>query len=976
MSSPVWVTTAGSLGTIQEGQFYELTLQAIDPNNLDLTYQIIAGFLPPGLVINENTGKLTGRAKDSFSLRGVPFDVAEDVTSTFCCRVTNQSGEISDRTFSITVTGQNAPVLLTPEQELLRVFDGSFVDIQLDFEDLDNEPVFWTISNGSLPPGLTINRDTGRISGYVQPVTTTASANTVGWNSPSAGWQEFPWDHGAASINQNYQFTVEITDGKEYAQKTYTIFVLAKNLLSADITTITADSRGIVTADMDKKRNPVLTTTAADLGIFEHDNYFSFQFKGVDFDEDAFEFGLISEDGLGFDSILGSGFDTDLFDQGELALPPGLTLNAETGWLYGYIKSQIPAQQEYQFAVYAYKRNNPAVRSEFVYFKITVVTDLAKAILWQSPNNLGSINTGEISELAIKSTNKIGQSIAYSLTSDSALPQGLRLLSNGLIIGRPSFELTTFDQDATTFDQNIRELGALLTPVTFDREYSFTVRAASPNNELLAFRTFKIQVTPSDFAPYESLYLRANPGQDSKNLFLSITNNTDIIPTADVYRNGDPNFGRSTDARFLLISGLSARPPEDYIAAMAINHHRKDLKFGEPQLSKAFDINQNVIYEVLYYELNDDQATDLGSTAKKINLTSRINRTVTVDDNDVKVDNSFYTLDGAGDRNIYPNSLINMRRQITNTIGLSVREVLPKWMINRQDDGSIIGWKPAVVVAYLKPGTGERALFNLKRRVDLDQKLISFDVDRYIWDNNLSQPYDSRTGEYLISRESTFDAKLKFVNPDPVATVDFALNLPFNQYDGRTSREIDLLGGLDGIIGVYEGKTVIFAVQESYTGFDEPNDGWVQNFKFWNDDSGWDNAAQVGWDDRQLINGFQQKQSDPDNIVNRRAGVWKFVRDNVNDLLRLEFQHEVQQGETVLVRNGFTNGGYLLKYDTLIRFSEGKTVPDYRRVEETRFRPRTTFDSNNTKFVNNISTYEDPDSGDKYLVFPKNNVWA
>ena len=976
MSKPLWITREGNLGTIEEGVFFELLLDAKDPNNESLSYRIIAGFMPPGLVINEQNGTISGRPKESYLIRGVPFDVSEDVTSTFCCRVTNESGFIADRTFSITVTGQDAPVLITPEQELARVFDGTFVDIQLEFEDLDNEPVSWKISAGLLPPGLSIDSVTGRISGYAEPVVSTASADTVGWSAPAAGWQEFLWEHSVAWINQNYQFTVEITDGKEYAQKTYTIFVLSKNLLTGDLESITADDNNLVTADLDNKRAPVLVTQPADLGIFEHDNYFSFQFQGIDFDFDQFEFGLISGDGNGFDSILGSGFDIELFDQGDLAIPPGLTLNAETGWLFGYIQSQIPAQQEYNFAVYVYKKNDPSVRSKFVYFTITVVSDLARAIIWQSPTDLGSIATGEISELEIRATSKITLPINYSLVSGSTLPQGLRLLNNGLIIGRASFEYTSFDSGITTFDKEVRELGARLTPITFDQTYRFTVRAASPNNELLAFRTFAITIDPGVFAPYEGLYLRANPGQESKNLFLSITKNTDIIPNRDVYRNGDPYFGRASDARFLLIDGLNAAPAEDYISTMAANHYRKDLKFGEPKLSRALDINQRVIYEVLYYELIDDQETSAGSVAKKVNLVNKINRNITIDTKDVKIDNTFYTMDGAGDRTVYPNSLANMRTQLVDEIGLSSREVLPKWMINRQADGSIIGWNPAVIIAYLKPGAGERALFNLKRRIDLDQKLISFDFDRYIWDSNLSKTFDARSGEYLASAETTLDVRQDFSSPAPVATVDFALNLPFNQYDGRLTRAIDTIGGLDGIVGVYEGKTVIFAVQEQYTGFNEPNQGWIRNLNYWDDVNGWDRSAATGWDDYEFIDGFQEKQADPNNIINQRAGVWKFVRDPRDNLLRLEFQQEISQGETVFVRGGFTYGGYLLQYDSLIRFSEGKTVPDYRFLEDVRFTTKTTFDNNNTKFISNIVTYEDPDQSDKYLVFPKTNIWA
>lgn len=987
MGKPVWVTRAGNLGTLEEGVFYELLMEAFDPDGGELQYKVIAGYMPPGLVMNERTGMVSGRPKDLYLIRGVPFEVNEDVTSTFCCRLVSEDGRIADRTFSITITGQDAPTITTPSAELARVFDGTYVEIQLEAEDLDREPVTWKVNSGSLPPGLSLDSDTGVISGYAQPVISVASESTVGWDATDAGWQEYPWSHSPAWINQNYQFTVEITDGKEYAQRSYSIFVLSKSLLTADLDTVTADSDSFISADMDNKHRPALITVPADLGIYEHDNYFAYKFEGIDFDFDQLEYGVVSGDGNGFDSILGSGFDSELFDQGSLSLPPGLTLNAETGWLYGYIQSQIAAQTEYSFAAYVYKKADPTVRSELVYFTVTIVGDLANAVIWQTPNDLGSISTGTISELAIESANQVGLSVNYSLESGSSLPQGLKLLPNGLIVGRASFEYTSFDKGTTTFDENIRELGARLAPVTFDQTYTFTVKAASSNNALLAYRTFTVSIVPSDYAPYESLYLKANPGQIAKDLFLSITKNTDIIPARDVYRNGDPYFGRATDPRLLLLSGLAASPAEDYIAAMGINHYRKALKFGEPKLSKAYDENQNIIYEVLYYELVDNSETAAGSVSKSINLVNKINRNITIDTSDVKLDSTYYTIDGSGDRVVYPNSLINMRQQLMSTIGMSVREVLPKWMSNRQADGSIIGWKPVVIISYLKPGTGERALFNLKRRTDLDQKIISFDFDRYIWDNNLSKTYNADTGEYLTSAETTFDIEKGFTNPDPVATVDFALDVPFNQIDGRLTDYLDNLGGLDGLVTVYEGKTLIFATQEQFVGYNEPNEGWIRNIAFWDDDTGWDNKDEVGWDDYTLINGYQEMQANPSTVTNQRAGVWKIVRGTYSDgstivtdtdteLLRLEFQQEIDPDQTVFVRNGFKYGGYLLKYDGIIGFSTGKTVPYYRPVEEVEQNNQTTFDHTQTRFTTNVVTYEDPDQSDKYLVFPRTNIWA
>ena len=62
MAQPVWITTPGSLGTIPEGVFYQIPLQAYDPSpeaGIDLYYKIVAGSLPAGIQIGK-TGLLAG----------------------------------------------------------------------------------------------------------------------------------------------------------------------------------------------------------------------------------------------------------------------------------------------------------------------------------------------------------------------------------------------------------------------------------------------------------------------------------------------------------------------------------------------------------------------------------------------------------------------------------------------------------------------------------------------------------------------------------------------------------------------------------------------------------------------------------------------------------------------------------------------------------------------------------------------------
>lgn len=1052
MSAPIWKTPKGNLGTIQEQEFYELNLEAVVVDDVSplLSYKIIAGALPPGIILNETTGSVIGRPKDIFRLRGVPFDVAQDVTSTFCCRVTNlRTNQVADRTFSLTVTGQDAPTIVSNVEELGQVFDGDYAEFLITAIDLDREQLTYYISNGALPPGLTLNKDTGLISGLVIPNQFLETGSLVGW-STEIGWDENPWDFNARNISKRFEFDVSVTDNKDVVSKKFSIFVISKDSMTADNDSVLVNGYyDTITADLDSKRNPILITPSSDLGTVAHDNYFSYQFKAIDYDYDRIGFSLLVSENIGYDNEI-NGLDSTLFDIGEFELPPGLVLSEETGWLYGYIPPMTPVQKEYDFSVYVFKKDYPQYKSRITNFKLTIVGDLRYAINWVSPTYLGSIVAGDVSELSVEATNAYNKKLVYSLQigSKSRLPQGLRLLENGLIVGRSSFEVTTFDQNKLTFDKFIRERGELLPETTLDKEYTFTVKANDVDNIVITYKTFKLRVEAAYNKPYESLYLRAQPGFADKEIYNQVVFNSDIIPNEFVYRNGDPYFGKRKTLDVLVLSGINPSTADEYTRAMAINHYRKKLLFGKPEIAQALDAHGNVKYEVLYLPMSDDN----GSVSKSIDLRTKINRDVRVDSEDPNIDLNYFTINGY-DRIVYPNALQSMRLQIRNELGFVDTEVLPTWMKSKQEDGRIPYWFPSMVLAYLKPGTGKQVKFLINRLFDYDLKDISFEVDRYIWDCNLSKNYDAINNQYLESYLTTFDADIRqgsdtlvftfkgdgstkqfdlniqievglievileryITNNDSSLTLikdtltedvdftrsnnfitfkkapannstiiinysrsillesDFAVQVPFNKIDGMTTDYVDdVLGGLDSSITVYEGKRIIFARQEQYPGYIEENDGWIQNITTWDDEYGWDDPA-IGWDDYRIVPGYHENQADPD-VDNERAGIWE-ISITERRLIKLTFIESVIPGQRVFVRSGAAYGGKIVRYGPNIRFDIGETVPSYTVIITPTKGIETIFDGGSTRFAENISIYQAPDEGDKYLMFPRVNIFA
>jgi len=106
MASPVWQTTAGLLGVINERDFYSVTLSATDADGDSLTYSKIAGTLPTGIELTSGG-----------VLQGVPTEVATRTLYTFVVRASDGTN-VADRTFSLQIQGADAPVFATAAGEL------------------------------------------------------------------------------------------------------------------------------------------------------------------------------------------------------------------------------------------------------------------------------------------------------------------------------------------------------------------------------------------------------------------------------------------------------------------------------------------------------------------------------------------------------------------------------------------------------------------------------------------------------------------------------------------------------------------------------------------------------------------------------------------------------------------------------------------------------------------------------------------
>jgi len=174
MSAPIWLTNSGDLGIIPEQEYFEFFFDAYNPAGGSLTYSLIAGQLPTGLEIKSN-GSMLGIP--SGKLGGVPSAVEKVTVSEFTIRITNSNYLVADRTFSITVAGILPQTIIPASADLGTFVDGTF--IELDINTIEPNPYLdstFSIIEGELPLGLSLDPITGIISGYAIPVVTGQSS--------------------------------------------------------------------------------------------------------------------------------------------------------------------------------------------------------------------------------------------------------------------------------------------------------------------------------------------------------------------------------------------------------------------------------------------------------------------------------------------------------------------------------------------------------------------------------------------------------------------------------------------------------------------------------------------------------------------------------------------------------------------------------------------------------------------------------
>jgi len=782
-----WITPAGFLGTVTELTTASFTLVTSGTN---VSYQLISGGLPGGLLLSTDG-----------IISGIPNIVPANIPYEFVIRATDNI-KPTDRTFRIDIENignpswQTTPGIL-PIGHLDQHYDAynkEFINFQLSALPIDqppNTPIVYTLTNGSLPPGLTLST-TGVISGAINVI--------------------FSKSTGTNALRQLFTFTVSATDGSSVSNRNFQILVTNPTMFRADSTFLNLNTSTLwndftyydsnnLTSSVSflqpaqfingSNLGTVSAATNEIISVGLYDPYIS---NGFVYDPNP-EVGPVT-----YNLITG----TNTTEQ----LPEGLGFDTATGNIYGFIPYQPAYTINYTFQIDAIKTDNSTgyqVTASNT-FTLAVKGDIESSIKWVTNPNLSSIVAGEVSELYVVAEDiNSTYNIKYKLI-EGKLPNGLTLIQDGTISGSPEYNTVG--------------------------SYQFTIQAGDIQGLSIISQTFNLTVTAYDNKKYTKIHLRPFLLQSGKDYYSDFINNDAIFPQSWIYRFFDNNFGIQPNIKMFLEFGIEQLPGKIYVSGtqtywfqsdqthttVAIdatqypevayvpvnstitiqdqvytvtgvnpdpthnnlyniiflgtphiacsnsftidayqgfiynvihtNFYRRKLYFGDVKVAVAQDIHRNTIYEVVYVDIHDNLINSSGVS---------IANTITQ-----------YISNIPGYEILYPASVSNMRSSLESIIlsngsPIGVDEYnLPKFMRTAQGGGySPIGYIKVVPICYALPGQGAKIVDRIKNS-GFQFNRIDFEIDRLVVGNGPNNDSD----KYLIFQKQSIDEYATIIVPN------------------------------------------------------------------------------------------------------------------------------------------------------------------------------------------------------------------
>ena len=544
LSAPIWVTPAGNIVTAVENTSFVYTLSTTGTS--PVTYYLISGTLPPGIVLDSTQGQIYG----------LTAEIPIETTYSFTIRAVNTVG-FTDRFFTIIVT--NIPIIWHYPPNLGTILQNSFFSILLSVVDPGNiNPIAYELSEGALPPGLTLS-GSGLLSGYIGTVVT--SGTNIVYNFSITANTPTP-------TTQNFTLTVTSIGSPTPQWNTIGAYQLSV-------------SQGVAGGDVGNILNGIP---------------YSFQLESV----------VPYPGGPGITYTLTSG-----------VLPTGISLSS-SGLLSGTLVSA--AELIYPFAVTISDGINSAVRT--FYIKTNYITADAIYWLLNSsliPGNLNDLVAGQSGQFLYngntyqitktKFTTTFDQVMLNNIVNNGNIPLSNIVLVTQTTVGMYNlynyrgeniYEILELATIAPTNGDYIFNLGFIsigstsslsilattpefwvrytilsgslpaglnMDPVSGEIQgqvleqalgaYTFTVEAYNYTSTQTV--TFSISVIDNVNFRENKLTVRIDSYDKLKWLQLS---NIDLIPINKVFRIGDENFGKKSKPEINLLSDVNTTTPD------------------------------------------------------------------------------------------------------------------------------------------------------------------------------------------------------------------------------------------------------------------------------------------------------------------------------------------------------------------------------------------------------------------------------
>lgn len=725
---PKLSTPPGLFLTINDSTWVENFVQYINPlPSNQVTLRIIQGQLPPGLEMNQY-GLIRGYAEPPY----LNLNLSESTTSVVSCSE-NILTALTTATFV-----EDRPI----------IFSGSVIG------GVTSGKVYYVksiLNNTQFTISTTVNGNLLELTDETGFMDTTLPA--IGLQRPTL---------------KSYNFTIALESNLGNDIQNYEIVVVNQNLpisqggpgLPPDTRTPTIynirppifdinllPSSGYYLVPNNLEGVTYKNTQYAYIGDFISGNYFSFLIIGHDFDGNALQYNFVN-------------------------LPLGLIGNSSTGWITGTPVIDNIGVNEFNFSVFVSKLLNSRIVSTAFNFAFRLSNTITSNIVWLTPDNLGTVINGATSTFRVQATADVN--LKFRL-KEGLLPPNLTLLDNGEISGQTAWQPTS----------------EVLPPGT-QTIFTFTIEAYSEDFAIIkSNKTFTITVVQEFEYPSDNLYIKATPSLENRNLLRTLLLNNELIPADYLYRPTDPRFGKATSVVYAHAYGIDSSSFERYIEAVTKNHYWRNITLGSLSTAVAKNDNGEIIYEVVYSNVIDNLINPQGLSVPeevvwpvKVDLfegpwytsitdiyTSYIfqkesenqyietenNIVISTENNQLLMTElglpTYYTSLTPGYAKIfYPNSLPNMRNRVASVLGQQTNyKLLPRWMTSQQLNGSTLGYIPAWVVCYTKPGFSEIIKNNIETnwKNELGQinvlNQINFKIDRFIVDKSSTYNFDDRT---------------------------------------------------------------------------------------------------------------------------------------------------------------------------------------------------------------------------------------